>query len=281
MMTIGEKIKNLRNGKKMSQAELADSLGVSRQAVTKWETDGGTPEIESIVAIAGMFGTSVDALVKDDMPCFSSIIQYDIETKKDFDIDLIPSNKVIVEGHDSEKVRVEMLSNTITTLDSDLKVYVEDRKHNMGIEMRRRNDLTDTDCRNDLFIRIRLPRDLIGGIELKTETEELHLRDFMTEDVEVRGKADGITLKGVHGQAEMDIGNDCIFTAYDLDGSLEINQIGKNSIVKVPKDLRFKAINDGRKCELSVSEKLSPDSGCEDFIELNGMKSSLSIEPLD
>ena len=280
-MTIGEKIRNLRNGKKMSQAELADSLGVSRQAVTKWETDGGTPEIESLVAIAGKFGTSVDALVKDDMPCFSSVIQYDIESKKDFEIDLIPSRKVIVEGHDSEKVRVEMLSNTITTLDSDLKVYVDDKKHNMGIEMGRRNDLTDTACRNDLFIRIKLPRDLIGGIELKTETKELHLRDFMTEDVEVGGKADEITLKGVHGRAEMDIGNDCVFTAYDLDGSLEINQIGKDSVVKVPGDLRFKAVNDGRKCKLLVSEKLSPDGSCEDFIELNGMKSRLTIEPLE
>ena len=174
-----------------------------------------------------------------------------------------------------------MLSDTITSLDSDLKVYIDDKKHDMGIEMRRRNDLTDTDCRNDLFIRIMLPRDLIGGIELRTETKELHLRDFMTEDVEVRGKADAITLKGVHGQAEMDIGDDCVFTAYDLDGSLEINQIGKSSVVKVPKDLRFKAVNDGRKCELSVSEKLSPDSGCEDFIELNGMKSRLTIEPLE
>ena len=280
-MTIGEKIRNLRNGKKMSQAELADSLGVSRQAVTKWETDGGTPEIESLVAIAGKFGTSVDALVKDDMPCFSSVIQYDIESKKDFEIDLIPSRKVIVEGHDSEKVRVEMLSNTITTLDSDLKVYVDDKKHNIGIEMGRRNDLTDTACRNDLFIRIKLPRDLIGGIELKTETKELHLRDFMTEDVEVGGKADEITLKGVHGRAEMDIGNDCVFTAYDLDGSLEINQIGKDSVVKVPGDLRFKAVNDGRKCKLLVSEKLSPDGSCEDFIELNGMKSRLTIEPLE
>ena len=279
-MTIGDKIKNLRNGKKMSQAELADRLGVSRQAVTKWETDGGTPEIESLVAIADTFGTSVDALIKDDLPCFSSIIQYDIETKKDFEIDLIPSSKVVLEGHDSEKVRVEMLSNTITTLDSDLKVFIEDKKHNMGIEMKRRNDLTDTDCMNDLFIRIRLPRDLIGGIELKTETKELHLRDFMTEDVEVRGKADAITLQGVHGQAEMDIGDDCVFTAYDLDGSLEINQIGKSSVVKVPKDLRFKAVNDGRKCELTVSEMLSPDDSCEDFIELNGMKSKLTIEPL-
>ena len=79
----------------------------------------------------------------------------------------------------------------------------------------------------------------------------------------------------------MDIGDDCIFTAYDLEGSLEINQIGKNSIVKVPKDLRFKAVNDGRKCELSISEKLSPDNNCEDLIELNGVRSKLTIEPLD
>ena len=116
---------------------------------------------------------------------------------------------------------------------------------------------------------------------LMTDEARVDRDSFDFESMDVGGKADEITLKGVHGQAEMDIGNDCVFTAYDLDGSLEINQIGKSSIVKVPNDLRFKAVNDGRKCELSVSDRLSPDDGCEDFIELNGMKSRLTIEPLE
>ena len=113
-MTIGEKIKNLRNGKKMSQAELADSLGVSRQAVTKWETDGGTPEIESLVAIAGTFGTSVDALVKDDLPCFSSFIQYDIESKKDFEID--PPHEVVVQQIDLTRLKELPVLRSFQTL---------------------------------------------------------------------------------------------------------------------------------------------------------------------
>ena len=48
-MTIGTKIKTLRAARGMSQNELADSIGVSRQAITKWETDNGVPEIEVTV----------------------------------------------------------------------------------------------------------------------------------------------------------------------------------------------------------------------------------------
>ena len=64
-MTIGTKIKTLRAAKGMSQNELADSIGVSRQAITKWETDNGVPEIENLSAISKLFDIPIDALVKE------------------------------------------------------------------------------------------------------------------------------------------------------------------------------------------------------------------------
>ena len=47
-MTFAEKLKSLRKQASMSQEQLAEKLGVSRQAVTKWETDTGIPDIENM-----------------------------------------------------------------------------------------------------------------------------------------------------------------------------------------------------------------------------------------
>ena len=276
-MSIGTKIKSLRNSKGMSQNELADVMGVSRQAITKWETDNGTPEIENLIALSDIFGINVDSMVRDDMCQYCSFIQYDIDSDKDFEIEIVPSDRIFIEGSDSEKIRIEMMSDTIPTLDSDLKIAIEDRKHRMSLRMNRRNDLTETKCRSDLSVCIRLPKKYINGIDLKADVNELHLKGFQTEDMEFNGDANVVTMEDVHGKAEMDVRTDCTFRISDLDGSLEINQIGRRSTVEIPAGLRFRAVNDGRKCELNLRDGLKSDDQCEDVIELNGMKNTLDI----
>ena len=62
-MTLGEKIKDLRKKSNISQEELAEKLGVSRQSVTKWENDAGLPDIENLKAIATLFNVSIDELL--------------------------------------------------------------------------------------------------------------------------------------------------------------------------------------------------------------------------
>ncbi len=62
-MTVGEKIKQLRNEKGLSQEKLAEKLNVSRSAVAKWETDGGIPEIDNLIQLAAVFDISLDELL--------------------------------------------------------------------------------------------------------------------------------------------------------------------------------------------------------------------------
>ena len=50
-MTLGEKIIDLRKKRGLSQEELAITLGVSRQAVSKWETDESTPDTAKILSL--------------------------------------------------------------------------------------------------------------------------------------------------------------------------------------------------------------------------------------
>ena len=64
-MTIGEKILNLRKARGWSQEELAEQIGVSRQAVSRWESDSAKPDADKIIAICDLFGVSADYLLRD------------------------------------------------------------------------------------------------------------------------------------------------------------------------------------------------------------------------
>ena len=67
-MCLGETIYRLRTEKGMSQGDLAEALSVSRQSVSKWETDGATPDLEKLIKLSELFGISLDTLVKGSEP---------------------------------------------------------------------------------------------------------------------------------------------------------------------------------------------------------------------
>ena len=62
-MTMGEKIASLRKAAGMTQRQLADRMGVTDKAVSKWERNLSCPDIESIPLLAEIFGISADELI--------------------------------------------------------------------------------------------------------------------------------------------------------------------------------------------------------------------------
>lgn len=64
-MEFHEKLRSLRKANALSQEDLADQLGVSRQAVSKWESKQGYPETEKLLQIGTLFGVSLDYLLKE------------------------------------------------------------------------------------------------------------------------------------------------------------------------------------------------------------------------
>ena len=62
-MTLGEKIKACRQAAGMSQEKAAELVGVSRQAVTKWEANPSAPNTENLFKLAEIFGTTVELLL--------------------------------------------------------------------------------------------------------------------------------------------------------------------------------------------------------------------------
>lgn len=65
MKTFSEKLLELRRREGLSQEQLADRLGVTRQSVSKWESGTAAPELTKLIALSDLFGVSVDYLVKD------------------------------------------------------------------------------------------------------------------------------------------------------------------------------------------------------------------------
>lgn len=66
-MKFGQKLQNLRKMKAMSQETLAGELGVSRQAVSRWELDISLPETENIIKLAAIFDVSFDYLLNEEI----------------------------------------------------------------------------------------------------------------------------------------------------------------------------------------------------------------------
>lgn len=64
-MEFSEKLITLRRREGLSQEQLADRLGVTRQSVSKWESGAVMPELVKLICLSEMFGVSVDYLVKD------------------------------------------------------------------------------------------------------------------------------------------------------------------------------------------------------------------------
>lgn len=67
-MSFGERLQAVRRKNEMTQEEFAAQLKVSRQAVSKWESSRGYPEIEKIIYICNRYGTTMDELFADEVP---------------------------------------------------------------------------------------------------------------------------------------------------------------------------------------------------------------------
>lgn len=77
-MTFGEKLSRLRKENNMTQEQFAERLGVSRQSVSKWESNTAYPETEKLIRISSILDCSLDYLLKDvptEAPAASAPVQ--------------------------------------------------------------------------------------------------------------------------------------------------------------------------------------------------------------
>ena len=80
-MTLGEKIVKQRKELNYTQEQLADILGVSRQSISKWESDIAYPETDKLIELGKLFDCSMDYLLKEEVTEKSGVQEYGFTEK--------------------------------------------------------------------------------------------------------------------------------------------------------------------------------------------------------
>ena len=81
-MNIGDKLLELRKKKGYSQEEAADKLGVTRQTISKWETEQSSPDFDKIVPICELYDISTEELLRGIKTESTDSVEKDIHGKK-------------------------------------------------------------------------------------------------------------------------------------------------------------------------------------------------------
>lgn len=286
---VSMRIRELRKQAKLSQEMMAEKIGVSRQAITKWETGLGVPDIENLVAIADLFKLSLDELMGRDIEhetlakdyLYESVTEYDIDGKKDFDISFMGANKLKLYAYEGEKVKVILLSDTISDIQNELKTKIDDIKRKIDIDIKRVGNLSETVAKNELTIKILIPQLYMGEVDLNGNTNILELKNLELDNVEFSGKAKEIALENIKSHIEIDTNEDAKLYVKNVEGALDINQLSATSKLYIASTDEFGFVTKGvlnkvlcKQDTLNIKE-VSEEPKL--VIELNGIKSELSI----
>lgn len=108
-MSIGERIAVLRKEQSLSQVQLADALGVSRQAISKWENDQTSPDTMKLIQLADVLNTEVEYLATGNKPVYESApIVVNVVEKVDRYVDRVVEKPVI-----KKVTRIKYLRNPV------------------------------------------------------------------------------------------------------------------------------------------------------------------------
>lgn len=273
----------------MSQERLAEKLGVSRQAVTKWETDTGIPDIENMMAISALFDISVDELLSNEKGAkkpadylYESITEYDIDEPKRYDMKFGGAKQITLSGYEGEKIRVRLVSNTIPTLQNDFKVRIDDIRKRIDVDVNRKNGVTEKVAKEAVRIFVQIPAPYIGKIECAVNAETVEIRSLVCDSIELDIKTPRVLLEDVIGTVEINCNLDMEVVCRTINGEVAINQVSATSKIYVPESAAFTAIAKGIGTSISYErdgKQTEPFSvsDAENMIELNGIKSELVI----
>lgn len=277
-MTLGETIKYYRTQLNLSQAELADKIGVSRQAVTKWETDTGIPDINNIQILAKLFHISIDTLLSSDyhvQSLYESKIEYDIDVLKDFDINLGTLGKVDIEGYEGEKLIITLSSSIYKDLKKDFKIKLDENKARLDIDLETKEYITK-DQRRDVNILILLPLQYIHKLECSVLPTSMSVSHIHSDSIELDIKTSLLDLLDIHGHIEIGCNIDMIIKTDEIDGKLDLNAVRSASQLIITSPCLFNIITKGIKTKIIYEGNL--DEKSDNQIELNGIMSELVIK---
>jgi transcriptional regulator with XRE-family HTH domain len=235
-MKLEEQIRNYRKQAGISQEKMAEKIGVSRQAITKWENGTGAPDISNLVAIAEFFNVSLDELLSSEKEMkkqkdylYDSITEYDIAERKHYDMKFGGAKKFVVSGYDGEKIRVRLASDTLSTLQNDFKVKIDDVRNRIDVDVMRKNGVTEATAKAEVSIFVQIPSPYIGKIECAVNAELVEVYALECENIEFDTKTPCMVLENVVGTVEINCNLDMEIFCRTLNGAVEINQLSSTS----------------------------------------------------
>ena len=275
-MLFNEKLKMLRKENELTQEQLAEKLNVSRQAITKWESGDGTPDIENLKQISIFFNTTIDELVKEDKSVkvetiknYSYIEELEIDHTKHFDINICKIYELNLMSNVEEKVKVELLSNEEENLEESYKIKFDDLYNKLDIDIKNKKQV------QDITINLYLPEKYIDEIELNSKIKTLNISNLELNKLEYDGDLKYLNVRKSKGRIVLNTTKCDVEANYDkLDGMLEVNTINSTTRVEIPKGTEYKTILKGIKNEF-VDAVNTEES--KNVIEINGINSKLIV----
>lgn len=292
-MNFAEKLKELRKQKGISQEQLAEKIYVSRQAITKWESGNGIPDIENLLSISALFNESLDSLLSEEKSLISkheflyeSRTEYDLDSPKKIDLKIGIAHEVIIEKTKDEKIQLIAASNKLSYISQQVKVKIVEDKRRMDVVVRRSADLSDIAAEENLFILVRIPEKFVADVELNSEVENLKIRDITFDAVEFDGKAKNAFITNSYGHIELNTNSNIYVEVNGVKGKIDLNHFhaiskirfaeGQNYYLKnAGRFTRFVG-NDGR---ILVGKRVTEDPAepVDLIVELNGWKAETQI----
>ena len=248
-MNFSNKLKALRKQSGLSQEQMADKLNVSRQAITKWETNAGMPDIPNLIALAKLFAVTLDEIIGEngaapDTPEFfyESISEYDISTAKRYDFHLGSAKEIALSVADNEKVRVRLASNTLKALESAFKVNIDGH----DVDVKRVQSVSETQAKEGLYVFVSLPRRFLEHTEIEAATDLFSITGFCGQTVEFDGKVGRFMVNRCSADIEINTTTDMDIEYDRFCGRLELNLMSSTAALHIPKDSSYSIRKKGR-----------------------------------
>ena len=292
-MIFAEKLKTLRKQKNISQEQLAEIIHVSRQAITKWESGNGIPDIENLIAISSLFNESLDSLLSEEKSLISkheflyeSRTEYDLDSAKKIDLKIGTAHEVIIEKTNDEKIQVIAASNKLSYLTQQVKVKIDEDKRRMDVIVKHSTDLSDIAALENLFVLVRIPVKFVADVELSGEFENLKVRDIIYDDIEFDGKAKNVFVTNATGHLELNTNSNLNVEVNAVHGKIDLNHFHAVSKLKFVEGQKYYLKNAGRftrfvdansKIIAGKREKDDPSEPVDLIVELNGWKAEAQV----
>lgn len=256
-MNFSEKLKEIRKNEGLSQEQLAEKIGVSRQAITKWETGKGLPDVENIVILAEIFKITLDELLRGSVvkqehetTVYTSETIYDIDCKKHFDVNIGSAATIILSSGTDEKLHVKLFSETIENLDTMFKIKLDEKKNKLDVNCLNKNKLSRYEAEESLMVEIILPDKYSDHCEIAASVKLLVIKNLHLCRLEYDGDAQQVMISDSSGSLEFTAKTDYDITIDKITGRLDVNQWKAKAIIHIPEENIVNVINRGRKCDV-------------------------------